>query len=141
MGLDSIYAMLARPVQALYNRKRNVSKVSLTDDIHPDSHESPQSQLPPNADTHQEARIKPNLIKAKEKTSTNSGNIDATTGGAPHIEMQSIEKTSVVIAGVEISNDDTADANSADAHNKTASDDTDIVLPNGEHIKHIDIEV
>ncbi|ABE53638.1 conserved hypothetical protein [Shewanella denitrificans OS217] len=114
MGLDSIYAMLARPVQALYNRKRNVNKVSLTDDIHPDSHESPQSQLPPSTAKNQEARIKPNLVKAKEKTASSIN---------PDKEMAS-----------DMAVDDGAIANSKEA-------EADIVLPNGEHIKHIDIEV
>jgi hypothetical protein len=112
MGLDSIYAMLARPVQALYNRKRNVNKVSLTDGIHPDSHESPQSQLPPSPAKNHETRVKPNLVKAKEKTSSSIN---------PDKEL--------------------ASDLGADADASSNSKEADIVLPNGEHIKHIDIEV
>lgn len=96
MGLDSIYAMLARPVQALSTRKRNVNKVSLTDAIHPDSHEAPQSQLPPTEVT----RIKPNFIKAKSKT-----------GNRTSTESDLIDDTQ-----------------------------EEIILPNGEHIKHIDVK-
>ena len=46
-GLDSIYAMLAQPVKAVLNPKRVVDQVSSATASTPDSHESPQSQLPP----------------------------------------------------------------------------------------------
>lgn len=97
MGLDSIYAMLARPVQAFTNRRRNVNKVTLSDEIHADSHEAPQSQLPPSDLVTPEARIKPNFIKANNRLS----------------------------ASKPVDN----------------LDQEEVILPNGEHIKHIDIEV
>lgn len=46
-GLDSLYAMLAQPVKAVLHPKRVVDQVSSTTANAPDSHESPQSQLPP----------------------------------------------------------------------------------------------
>jgi hypothetical protein len=46
-GLDSLYAMLARPVTANVKLKRKVVEPHQGKDIAEDSHESPQSQLPP----------------------------------------------------------------------------------------------
>ncbi|GIU03549.1 hypothetical protein C9I43_18220 [Shewanella morhuae] len=46
-GLDSIYAMLAQPVKAVLHPKRVVDQVSSATANAADSHESPQSQLPP----------------------------------------------------------------------------------------------
>lgn len=46
-GLDSIYAMLAQPVKAVLNPKRVVDQVHSATANAPDSHEAPQSQLPP----------------------------------------------------------------------------------------------
>ncbi|AUD58097.1 MAG: hypothetical protein KJ856_20045 [Gammaproteobacteria bacterium] len=46
-GLDSIYAMLAQPVKAVLHPKRVVDQVSSATANAPDSHETPQSQLPP----------------------------------------------------------------------------------------------
>ncbi|MBW8185741.1 hypothetical protein [Shewanella nanhaiensis] len=48
IGLDSLYAMLARPVQASVKRKRIVEETENSAGIAEDSHEAPQSQLPPN---------------------------------------------------------------------------------------------
>ena len=47
MGLDSLYAMLARPVQTVSQPKRVVEQVKSSHELAADSHESPQSQLPP----------------------------------------------------------------------------------------------
>ncbi|GIU19152.1 hypothetical protein [Shewanella glacialipiscicola] len=46
-GLDSIYAMLAQPVKAVLHPKRVVDQVNSATANAADSHESPQSQLPP----------------------------------------------------------------------------------------------
>jgi hypothetical protein len=48
VALDSLYAMLARPVVQVDKRKRIVQQTENIDNIHADSHEAPQSQLPPN---------------------------------------------------------------------------------------------
>ena len=48
VDLDSLYAMLARPIQQVVKRKRVVEQTEHTDPIHSDSHEAPQSQLPPH---------------------------------------------------------------------------------------------
>ncbi|MFT5235416.1 MAG: hypothetical protein ACI90A_000779 [Shewanella sp.] len=48
IGLDSLYAMLARPVQASIKRKRIVEETENSSGITEDSHEAPQSQLPPD---------------------------------------------------------------------------------------------
>lgn len=47
VALDSLYAMLARPVQRVVTRKRVVDQTEHIDAIHADSHEAPQSQLRP----------------------------------------------------------------------------------------------
>ena len=51
-GLDSIYAMLAQPVKAVLHPKRVVDQVSSATANAPDSHETPQSQLPPTLEGH-----------------------------------------------------------------------------------------
>lgn len=48
VALDSLYAMLARPVVQVDKRKRVVEQTEDIDSIHSDSHEAPQSQLPPH---------------------------------------------------------------------------------------------
>ena len=48
VALDSLYAMLARPVVQVEKRKRVVEQTENIDNIHADSHEAPQSQLPPH---------------------------------------------------------------------------------------------
>lgn len=48
-GLDSIYAMLAQPVKAVLHPKRVVDQVNSATANAPDSHETPQSQLPPTS--------------------------------------------------------------------------------------------
>ncbi|MGE6650514.1 hypothetical protein ACQKE0_14680 [Shewanella colwelliana] len=48
VGLDSLYAMLARPVRQVTQRKRMVEQTEHIEGVHADSHEAPQSQLPPN---------------------------------------------------------------------------------------------
>ncbi len=59
VALDSLYAMLARPVKQVVKRKRVVEQTEHTDPIHADSHEAPQSQLPPHLERrrHGERRI------------------------------------------------------------------------------------
>ncbi|GAA0792980.1 MULTISPECIES: hypothetical protein [Pseudomonadati] len=52
MNLDSIYSMLATPVRLISNRKRIVDRVDVTSEIAADSHEAPQSQLPPTRGKH-----------------------------------------------------------------------------------------
>lgn len=46
-GLDSYYAMIAQPVKAVLQPKRVVDQVRSATANAPDSHETPQSQLPP----------------------------------------------------------------------------------------------
>ncbi|MCE9680302.1 hypothetical protein LZP69_14175 [Shewanella sp. AS1] len=48
ISLDSIYAMLARPINRVEPPKRVVQQTSHTGELEADSHESPQSQLPPH---------------------------------------------------------------------------------------------
>ena len=52
MNLDSIYSMLATPVRLISNRKRIIDRVDVTSEIAADSHEAPQSQLPPTLGKH-----------------------------------------------------------------------------------------
>ncbi|MCH1931938.1 hypothetical protein L9G16_17305 [Shewanella sp. A25] len=49
-GLDSYYAMIAQPARAVFQPKRIVDQVSGTTSNGSDSHETPQSQLPPKLD-------------------------------------------------------------------------------------------
>lgn len=46
-GLDSLYAMLAKPATANIKLTRKVVQASHSNDMEQDSHEAPQSQLPP----------------------------------------------------------------------------------------------
>ncbi|GIU33254.1 hypothetical protein L2719_09255 [Shewanella schlegeliana] len=48
ISLDSVYAMLARPVSPKVKSKKKVKKIDNSAQIAADSHESPQSQLPPH---------------------------------------------------------------------------------------------
>lgn len=48
VGLDSLYAMLARPVPPVIKHKRVVEQTEYIKGIAADSHEAPQSQLPPS---------------------------------------------------------------------------------------------
>ncbi|QDE29596.1 MULTISPECIES: hypothetical protein [Shewanella] len=76
MSIDSIYAMLARPVQAVSEHKRIVKQVSNVSPISADSHEAPQSQLPPSVShkiaiqrqdaPRQERRAKPRTVNDKK---------------------------------------------------------------------------
>jgi hypothetical protein len=69
-GLDSIYAMLAQPVKAVLHPKRIVDQVSSTTANAADSHESPQSQLPPTLegrDTRVRDRRKESDAKRNKK--------------------------------------------------------------------------
>jgi hypothetical protein len=76
MSIDSIYAMLARPVQAVSERKRIVEQVKNASAISADSHEAPQSQLPPNISHKmpiqrqeaplQDRRAKPRTVNEKK---------------------------------------------------------------------------
>ncbi|MGX9461027.1 hypothetical protein ACWXWU_07235 [Shewanella sp. A14] len=76
MSIDSIYAMLARPVKAVSERKRIVEQVKNVSAISADSHEAPQSQLPPShlhktpilrqETPRQERRAKPRTIDEKK---------------------------------------------------------------------------
>lgn len=48
ISLDSVYAMLARPALAKVKPKLQVKKIDNSARIAADSHEAPQSQLPPH---------------------------------------------------------------------------------------------
>ena len=52
MNLDSIYSMLSTPVRLVSHRKRIVDRVDDSSEIAADSHEAPQSQLPPTLGKH-----------------------------------------------------------------------------------------
>ncbi|MBT1446517.1 hypothetical protein KJI95_18645 [Shewanella sp. JM162201] len=52
-GLDAIYAMLAQPVKVTLERRRRVKQLDNDTAIDKDSHEPPQSQLPPDANPAQ----------------------------------------------------------------------------------------
>lgn len=66
-GLDSIYAMLAQPVKAVFHPKRVVDQVSSASANAPDSHETPQSQLPP-------ALSRNTKVRERRKESDNNKN-------------------------------------------------------------------
>lgn len=57
-GLDSLYAMLAQPVKPVFTPKRVVDQVSGATANAPDSHETPQSQLPPTFEANVKERRK-----------------------------------------------------------------------------------
>jgi hypothetical protein len=58
-GLDSLYAMLARPATASIKLKRKVVQASHSTEMAEDSHEAPQSQLPPKIINTMADRRKP----------------------------------------------------------------------------------
>ncbi|MCL1059770.1 hypothetical protein L2729_17505 [Shewanella gelidimarina] len=53
ISLDSVYAMLARPPLREIKQKNGVKPVDNSAAIAADSHEQPQSQLPPNLERRQ----------------------------------------------------------------------------------------
>ncbi|MCG9697779.1 hypothetical protein [Shewanella sp. Isolate11] len=55
ISLDSLYAMLARPVTKVEKRKRIVEQTTEIDPLAADNHDTVQSQLPP----HLERRRRP----------------------------------------------------------------------------------
>lgn len=67
MSIDSIYAMLARPVRAVSERRRIVEQVRSTSAISPDSHEAPQSQLPPHI-PHKTLMAKKALVRKERRS-------------------------------------------------------------------------
>lgn len=48
LSLDSLYAMLAKPIQAQIKTKNKVKRLESSAAMTADSHEDPQSQLPPH---------------------------------------------------------------------------------------------
>ncbi|ABV89131.1 hypothetical protein [Shewanella pealeana] len=48
ISLDSVYAMLAKPVTSKLKSKQQVKKIDNSAAITADSHEAPQAQLPPH---------------------------------------------------------------------------------------------
>ncbi|QYJ75746.1 MULTISPECIES: hypothetical protein [Shewanella] len=69
-GLDSIYAMLARPVKATLERSRRVKQLDNDTAIDKDSHEAPQSQLPPDI-AHKQGQADDNNGQPKPRESVN----------------------------------------------------------------------
>ncbi|MGI2175893.1 hypothetical protein [Shewanella ulleungensis] len=67
MSIDSIYAMLARPVRAVSERRRIVEQVRGTSAISADSHEAPQSQLPPHI-THKTVVTKKTFVRKERRS-------------------------------------------------------------------------
>ncbi|GGP51974.1 hypothetical protein [Shewanella saliphila] len=67
MSIDSIYAMLARPVRAVSEHRRIVEQVNRTSAISADSHEAPQSQLPPHI-THKPVIHKKTLVRKERRS-------------------------------------------------------------------------
>lgn len=92
IGLDSLYAMLARPVQASIKRRRIVEKTDNSSEIAEDSHESPQSQLPPNLEHRQTNEDRRDTLygsqqqaaQADEELKTNKEQVVSTL---PHIDI------------------------------------------------------
>ncbi|MEL4282650.1 MULTISPECIES: hypothetical protein [Shewanella] len=67
-GLDSLYAMLAQPAKPVFTPKRVVDQVSGATANAPDSHETPQSQLPPTLDVKvRERRKNDNASRNKKR--------------------------------------------------------------------------
>ncbi len=66
-GLDSLYAMLAPTTKSVLNLKRVVNQVSAATGNAPDSHETPQSQLPPPSQAKVNERRRANNVKLNRK--------------------------------------------------------------------------
>ena len=93
IGLDSLYAMLARPVQASIKRKRIVEETENSSGITEDSHEAPQSQLPPDLERRhifQDRRSRAHGDRRKQEKRTddeskiNKGKLESLL---PHIDI------------------------------------------------------
>ncbi len=65
MSLDTIYAITATPPKQVGSFKRDVKKVSNSNALDADSHEAPQSQLPPNTSIPNAAISRPNTNQAQ----------------------------------------------------------------------------
>ncbi|NRD75863.1 hypothetical protein HQQ94_22145 [Shewanella sp. VB17] len=92
IGLDSLYAMLARPVRARIKRKRIVEKTENSTEIAEDSHESPQSQLPPNLEHRQTNEDRQNSLNEHQQQTTtidekNTTTSEQATSPLPHIDI------------------------------------------------------
>ena len=93
IGLDSLYAMLARPVQASIKRKRIVEETENSPGITADSHESPPSQLPPNLERRQTMEDRRGASRGDRRRQDKSENTELDTekdllaSPLPHIDI------------------------------------------------------
>ncbi|QYJ85816.1 hypothetical protein K0I73_16880 [Shewanella mesophila] len=92
VALDSLYAMLARPVVKVDKRKRVVEQTEDIDSIHADSHEAPQSQLPPHLERrrHLERRTTSRgdrRGKAKKEEEQQKIQEEVISSPLPHIDI------------------------------------------------------
>ncbi|MCG9713781.1 hypothetical protein L1D32_11275 [Shewanella insulae] len=95
VALDSLYAMLARPVQRVVKRKRVVDQTEHIDPIHADSHEAPQSQLPPHLERRRQGdrRINPRPGRedrrgqARRQQAQKQAEEEALDSPLPHIDI------------------------------------------------------
>lgn len=91
IGLDSLYAMLARPVQASIKRKRIVEEAENSSGITADSHESPQSQLPPDLERRQTIEDRRGASRGDRRRQTKDTELDTdkdrVTSPLPHIDI------------------------------------------------------
>lgn len=93
MSLDSIYAMLSKPVQFITQRRRIVDRVSAStpsSEVAPDSYEEPQAELPLSHNEH----VHITQTKQKSKVEYELGTGDyITDDDAPLSEPKSKHKT------------------------------------------------
>ena len=92
IGLDSLYAMLARPVQASIKRKRIVEEADNSSGIAEDSHEAPQSQLPPNLERRHTREDRRGTSRGDRRRRSKQGeeskaDITSLTSPLPHIDI------------------------------------------------------
>ncbi|WP_110457564.1 hypothetical protein [Shewanella algidipiscicola] len=92
ISLDSVYAMLARPVVQITKRKRIVEQTENIEAIHADSHEAPQSQLPPHLERRkkEERRANPRgdrRGRAHRKAQEQRAQDEALSSPLPHIDI------------------------------------------------------
>lgn len=93
ISLDSVYAMLARPVIQVSKRKRIVEQTEHIEAIHADSHEAPQAQLPPHLERRKQKERRANPRgdrrgRAHRKAQEQRAQDEAMSSPLPRIDIE-----------------------------------------------------
>jgi hypothetical protein len=89
-GLDSLYAMLARPATTSIKLQRKVVQASHSTEMAEDSHEAPQSQLPPKSIPQKSERRKTandKYVRAYDRRQQRKKKLATPTGASIDIQI------------------------------------------------------